>query len=411
MLAKPTCLHLPPLYEEGTAHLFWEEVAVAEQYELDGHFGEDFHTALTGKTWKDLRESQKSWDEIEQGTRSWEEIEALPAQGLSWRYLEFLDHSWEEIKDKGVSWQELWFQKPRFTLYRGPGEKTPGPDQGRTWHNLFTEGKTWQEAEELALSWEDFELLPSVGLVWGQWDSREETWRQREGASRTWQQIEWQPPYGLTWSSLDGRYLGWEDIPSHTWQELEHLPADNHTHRAYKADIPLYEKSAIFRVRALAEEGASDYLTSTLTKTLPRSLKKYKPPCLHVPELHEGVAADVIWGDLYGASAFVLERKLDGEEFTLQYAGAGEPVLNRDNKKNCPILTKINDVSTHFHHVDHIPIRRKLAVYRVKACNTTDHSQYLESEPVPIIPAFYREGTLRFAAVTGESYTNNFLPC
>ena len=157
-------------------------------------------------------------------------------------------------------------------------------------------------------------------------------------------------------------------------------------------EVALYRKRSQYRIRAYDTDGDfSGFLTSGLLKHLPRSLKKYRPPCLHIPEIREGRAADIIWGDLYGAQGFVLERSLGGRAYEILFAGEGIPVADPDNKKNCPILSQIGDVCTHYHFVDTIPYYEKTVRYRVKAFNTTDASQYIESAVAEIIPVFYRD--------------------
>lgn len=49
LIAKPKFLQVPPLYEESTATVSWENVEEAGRYKLDIVYNEDFDTASQGK--------------------------------------------------------------------------------------------------------------------------------------------------------------------------------------------------------------------------------------------------------------------------------------------------------------------------------------------------------------------------
>ena len=406
MLAKTTCLHIPPLYEEGTARIMWESSDGADGYELDVHYDEDFETASTGKTWSDIENAGISAAEIEALDLTWEQIAKLPAQGLNWRNIEFRSPAWSAIDTSNMSWQDIQKLPVEFTAFKGIGEKTQGPDQGLAWANINSSGLSWSGIEELRWNWEDFMFRPSVGINWSQIQSDNLSWAEIEARSQTWHDFERQAARGLGWGSLDGRFLGWGDIESKnlTWKLFENLPPDDKIHIAHTVDIPIYKKKAIFRVRSYKDGGYSDYLTSSLINTLPRSLAKYKPPCLHIPELHEGETAGITWGGLYGAQAYVLERKLGGGKFVTLYDGPGQPVAEPGNKQGCPALSAVPDVGSHLFFTNHIPLCEKTAEYRVRAYNTTDSSRYAESGPLMIIPAFTRQGTLDIQVTAGGKY-------
>ncbi len=408
MPTKPTCLHIPALYEEGTARITWEQVEDVEGYELDCHFDQDFQSALTGKTWGNIQQSTIDWSAMDQQELTWSDFESLPATGISWSYFDFLALGWEAMENHEMTWQQFGKLPPKFTVFKGDGEKTPAPDQGLTWANIDSSSHTWSDTQQPDWSWEDFELQPSIGQSWGQMDSKAISWEEMDNAPCTWQEIEQLPPYGLCWSSLDGRWLQWGELESEdlTWEGLETLPADAKTHIAHTLDIPIYKKKAIFRVRSYNQENYSQYLTTALLITLPRSLAKYKPPCIHLPEkFYEGDTADIHWGDLYGAQGFLLERKCTGDAgFQNINGGKWSYVLAPGNKENCPILSKVTDVATHIHFVDTLPYNQADVTYRVKAYNTTDSSQYNTSEKASIIPVFYRSGEVALNVVAGMSY-------
>ena len=406
MLARTTCLHIPPLYEEGTARIMWESSDGAGGYELDVHYDEDFETASTGKTWSDIENARLSAAEIEALDLTWEQIAKLPAQGPRWRNIEFHNPTWGTIDASNMSWQDIQKLPVEFIVYRGAGEKTQGPDQGLAWANIQSEGLNWAEMEALGWSWDDFMFRPSVGINWSQVQSEDLSWTEIESRGQTWHDFERQAARGLGWGSLDGRFLDWSEIKAKnlTWKQFESLPPDSKTHIAHMVAIPIYKKKAIFRVRGYKDGEYSDYLTSSLINTLPRSLAKYKPPCLHVPELHEGKTADIVWGDLYGASGYVLERKLGNKEYAGVFDGPGKAVPHPTGCKKPEELYYTSDCKQHLACTDKIPYYEKTARYRIKGYNTTDSSQYLESAAVPIIPVFYRDDSARASVTSGGKY-------
>ncbi|WRS28608.1 cohesin domain-containing protein [Oscillospiraceae bacterium MB08-C2-2] len=406
MLTRPTCLHIPDLYEESMARISWESVEDAEGYELDIHYDEDFEAALIGKTWADMDEAGLTWIQIDAQGLTWAQIEKLPAQGLSWRNIEYHNRSWAEIEQKNLNWSEIKRLPVRFTVYKGRGEKTPAPDQGLTWQNIDSTGLTWAQMEARGWSWQDFELQPSVGLNWAQIDSENLTWIQIEARGWTWQEFEDQAPYGLTWGSLDGPHLTWTEFEELglTWQQLENLPADSKTHLAHTVELPVYKKKVILRVRAFSGDDYSEYLTSSLRNTLPRSLAKYKPPCIHVLTLYEGESAGIVWSDLYGASGYVLERKLGSKDFVGAYNGPGKSATHPSGRTVPKDYWYTPDGKQHLTFTDQIPYYEKTAQYRIKGYNSTDSSQYQQSAVIPIVPVFYRDDSLHLAAKVGSSY-------
>lgn len=327
MPSAPSCLHIPALYEEGAARISWESVEGAVRYELDCVFDGTFEQAKTGRSWTALEAARQSWAEIEGIAYTWEDLEGLPALGLAWQNLEFENLSWEEWEARQDSWDTLERLPARFTIYSGEGAFLRAPDQGLTWNQMDSKGLIWEEIEEKRFTWLSFERLASCGLPWSQLEERALDWSQIEQRGLTWRQMEEWETCGLCWESLDSHWLAWEEIESkiRSWTELEGLPADCRDHRSCLSEIPLYKKSASYRVRALGETGYSPYLTSPLLPVAPRSLANYRPPCLHVPALYEEKSVKLVWGELYAASGYILERQTNGGAFVKIYEGPGLP--------------------------------------------------------------------------------------
>ena len=406
MPIKPTCLHIPTLYEEATATLSWESVDNADGYELDCVFDETFEQASEGRSWTALDAAGKTWVQMDAEDLTWSAFEALVAQGLAWQTIECDDLTWSEMEAKDLTWNGVETLPVRFTIFKGLGKPTCAPDQGLTWTQLNSKEETWSQIEADDLNWLEFELQPSIGLNWEQLDNDGDTWTQIAPRDLTWQQFEEQPTRGLSWESLDGQYLIWDEIEAKdlTWDNIEHLPSDSKTHMSVNTIIPLYKRKTSFRVRAVDGTGYSEYLTSTLIAINPRSLAKYTPPCLHIPELHEGKPAELVWGDLYAAAGYVLERKLSGN-FEKRYDGAGTPVPTPSDCDEWKKLWNTPDCKQHLAFTDQLPYYEKATTYRIKGYNSTDSSQYLQSAVVPIIPIFVREGTASFDVINGQSYS------
>ncbi len=108
MLDKSGCVHIPPLYEEGTAKIFWESVDGADGYELDMHFDEDFEAASHGLAWSDVDISNADWETLQNADMTWEAFQNLPAQGRSWRSWEFENASWQEFEENKMT-ERQWF--------------------------------------------------------------------------------------------------------------------------------------------------------------------------------------------------------------------------------------------------------------------------------------------------------------
>jgi hypothetical protein len=271
MLTRPSCLHIPPLYEEGAARILWESVEGAGGYELDLHYDEDFSAGSTGRTWSDIDMSRVSWAEADALQRTWDQLESLPAQGLSWGNIGFRAPSWDEIDAGNLTWEELQKLPVEFTVFKGEGEKAQAPDQGLSWQNIALSGLTWDGMASLGWTWEDFMFRPSLGLSWAQIEGEGKTWAGIHNAGMTWREMEYQPARGLCWGSLDGKFLTWDEIGAQdmTWHQRDNQPADAKTHIAHTVSIPLYKKKAAFRVRAYNAAESSPYLESTLAPVIP----------------------------------------------------------------------------------------------------------------------------------------------
>lgn len=241
MLNRPACLHIPTLYEGEPAIISWGSVDGAISYQLEVVFDMTFEQASTGRSWTALEAARKTWAQFEAENLSWEELEALSARGVTWQNIEFEDLTWEQIEAKNLTWSDIETFAVRFIIFDGLGEPVRGPDQGLTWAFIDSQGKTWAQIDADGLTWQEFELLSDPSAR------------------------------GISWAGLEGRFLSWDDIEAKglTWDEFENLTPDNRTHMTFTTIIPLYKRTASFRVRAFNGTTYSPYLTSPLIPIIP----------------------------------------------------------------------------------------------------------------------------------------------
>lgn len=97
-LHKPTCLHIPALYEDQTAAISWEEMTGAVGYELDCIWDDRFETASKGLVWVDFATEQLSWSGAHTWDHSWGSLQQLDARGLTWGNLELKSPDWTQVR-------------------------------------------------------------------------------------------------------------------------------------------------------------------------------------------------------------------------------------------------------------------------------------------------------------------------
>ena len=237
----PVCLHIPRLYEEQAAFVFWESVVGAVKYGLECSVNETIEEALLGLDWGGINERERTWQQIDDRL-TWGEIAALPAEKRTWMHIESRGLSLDNFEALSLTWDDINELPANLEVYRGPGIDTPGPDVGLTWAEFGAKGKTWVQLEGYGLTWAEFERLSAIGL---------------------------------TWDSVDARYLVWDerDAGMLTWDDFESLPADSGVHKGCTIEIPFNKHQMYFRVRACdAGGGYSEYLTSTRKPVISQSV-------------------------------------------------------------------------------------------------------------------------------------------
>lgn len=197
-MEKPGCLHIPPLYQDDEAFLFWHAMDGAAAYRLECAVDGDFETAQTGLEWGRFDDAGKSWDVLD-NTTSWDEIDVWDNRGRTWSAFESDGLSWDEMDTRPDTWQDVSEHALDLTVYAGPGTN---------------------------------HTIPAAdGMNWDARDAR------------------WSP-----WSEADARALSWDAI--------EQQPPDTGPHLGCTVQVPVDKQSGMYRVNAAAQAAVSGYLTA-----------------------------------------------------------------------------------------------------------------------------------------------------
>lgn len=239
MADRPDCLHVPVLYMENGAFLFWGEAEEATVYQLEASFDCGFEEASIGLSWEISDARDRAWIELDTDPAlpDWQAIERQPAAGLNWYNLEYASMTWAELGAMDLRWREMAFLPVSFKAYEGLGVEVPGPDIGRT----------SGEVDGYGLSRTEFKTAGP----------------QDDGY--TGRELEALAPMGLTWRDSDARYLSWQEIRNGglSWEAFEALPSDSGAHRGWTIRLPDTIQSVTFRVRSKDSSGdVSEWLTT-----------------------------------------------------------------------------------------------------------------------------------------------------
>ena len=230
-------------------------------------------------------------------------------------------------------------------------------------------------AYDLGLRYDESFEQSSYGKTWGDIQKDEASWNAIQANSLSWQAIHNLPTEFTLYKGLG--------VPP-AWTAFGNQPPDNNPHTAYILDIPFYNEKIALRVCAINATEYSEFNTSALIDILPRKLAGCTPPCLHIPALYREGSVDIVWGELFDASAYVLERKLDNNAFIKLFEGLG----TADGFTGCDKSQELlgtPDCKRHFSFTDTIPTGVSTAVYRIKGVNSVGQSLYLTSETKAVL--------------------------
>lgn len=235
---RPECIHIPTLHEGEQAQISWETEETDKNYMVERVFNESFLQALSGYTWDNFDSANEPWSSLDQAARNWQHIETRTGIGRHWERLDYEQLSWTQFETRSYTWQQLESREISYEIFKGPGVRRPGIEQGRNWLELDVLRKAWSSLEESGHSWEEGEKLTLPGISWESMDSRWLTFRE-------WEDKEW------TFHQLD------------TQKHIEE-------HRGMTDIIPIGVSNAGYRIKAYDSKGdESDYLTTVQLPVIP----------------------------------------------------------------------------------------------------------------------------------------------
>ncbi len=235
---RPECLHIPTLHEGEQAQISWGAVEADTNYIVERVFNESFLQALSGFTWDNFDSTNESWSSHDQAAINWHQIETMTGKGQNWERLDYEQSSWSQLENYSYTWQQLESREISFEIFKGPGARRSGIEQGCTWLELDELNKDWISLENSGQSCEEWEKMTLPGISWDSIDSRWLTFNEWEGK-------------GFTFHELD------------TQKQIEE-------HRGMTDSIPIGASDAMYRIKAYDfKSDESDYLTTLQLPVIP----------------------------------------------------------------------------------------------------------------------------------------------
>lgn len=235
---RPECLHIPTLYEGEQAQISWGAGETDTNYIVERVFNESFLQAKSGYTWDNIDSTNEPWSRYDQADLNWNQIEIRTGKGQSWERLDYEQLSWSQLENRSFTWHQLETQEISFEIFKGPGARRSGIEQGCTWLELDELNKDWISLENPGHTWVEWENETLAGISWESIDSRWLTFN------------EWEEK-GFTFHELD------------TQKHIEE-------HRGMTDSIPIGSNNAMYRIKAVnSNEDESDYLTSEQIPVIP----------------------------------------------------------------------------------------------------------------------------------------------
>jgi len=235
---RPECLHIPTLYEGEQAQISWGAVEADTNYIVERVFNESFLQALSGCTWDNFDSTNEPWSRHDQADLNWHQIETRTGKGQNWERLDYEQLSWLQLENHTYTWQQLESLEISFEIFKGPGARRSGIEQGCTWLELDELNKDWISLENSGLTWEEWENITLPGISWESIDSRWLTFS------------EWEEK-GFTFHDLD------------TQKQIEE-------HRGMTDSIPIGASNATYRIKAYdIKNNESGYLETEQLPIIP----------------------------------------------------------------------------------------------------------------------------------------------
>jgi len=213
-------------------------------------------------------------------------------------------------------------------------------------------------------------LQAMSGYTWDNFDSTDAPWSQYDQATLNWNQIETKTGKGQHWERLEYNQLNWSQIEkqSFTWHQTENREIDFEIFKGPGTDQPDIEKG-----RTWLELDELDRAWSSLEE----SVHSWK-------EGERITLPGITWESI--DSRWLTFKEWETKDLTFQ---------EYDTQKY---------IEEHRGMKDFIPIGASSAMYRIKSFDFDEESDYLITEPMPVIPIFYRNSNREYPVKSGNRY-------
>lgn len=208
------------------------------------------------------------------------------------------------------------------------------------------------------------------GYNWDNFDSTDAPWSQYDQAALNWNQIEIKTGKGQHWERLDYDRLNWSQIEkqSFTWHQTENREIDFEIFKGPGTEQPDIEKGCTW-----LELDELDKAWSSLEE----SIYSWK-------EGERITLPGITWESI--DSRWLTFKEWETKDLTFQE------------------YEKQKYIEEHRGMKDFIPIGASSAMYRIKSLDLEEESDYLITEPMPVIPIFYRNSKREYPVKSGNRY-------
>ena len=222
--------------------------------------------------------------------------------------------------------------------------------------------RTFNQTFEEALSGYSWENSDSLLKTWSGWDQEELSWKQieaRTGWGRSWEHLDYD---GLSWSQIEAK--------DSTWTRFEHQDTG-------------FE---IFRGMGTKGLGSEQGRTWNELDASEKTWSRIEADNLSWTEWEYVTLSGLSWEGL--DSRWQTFEECEGEDLTFEEWEA------------------LSSTGEHRAMTDSIPIGAVSAMYRIKSYSESEgvESSYLTTSQLPVIPIFYRSGTLEYPVKAGRNY-------
>ncbi|WP_097002363.1 hypothetical protein [Lacrimispora amygdalina] len=213
-------------------------------------------------------------------------------------------------------------------------------------------------------------LQAMSGCTWDNLDSTNATWSRHEQEDLNWHEIETRTGKGQNWERLNYEQLSWSQLESnsYTWQQLEER-------------VISFE---IFKGPGIIKSGIEQGCTWLELDELNKDWAGQENSGHTWEEWESMTLPGISWESIDSRCLSFNEWESKGLTFQ-----------DLDTQKY---------IEDHRGMTDSIPIGAINAMYRIKAFDSKEESDYLITEQLPVIPIFYRRSTIEYPVKSGKCY-------